>query len=240
MTKPRRESPLSASIRQTGQKIDFYKRNALARRMRIMERLGIDLVLDLGANSGQYARGLRRAGYEGHIVSFEPLSRAFGRLARSAAADRRWEAVRMGLGARDHEATLHVSGDSRASSLQKMLPRHHDAAAYFAPVGTEQVPVRKLDSIWDEHVPAGKSVYLKIDTQGHEEQVLRGAARSLTRVKAVQMEMSIKPLYEGERLLPEVLLYMKRKGFGLVSLEYGFCHPETAEMLQVDGIFTRG
>ena len=67
---PRRESPLAAAIRTTGRKIDHYKRNALARRLRIMERLHIDLVLDLGANTGQYARGLRRAGYEGTIVSF--------------------------------------------------------------------------------------------------------------------------------------------------------------------------
>ena len=236
---PRRESPLAAAIRTTGRKIDHYKRNALARRLRIMERLHIDLVLDLGANTGQYARGLRRAGYEGAIVSFEPLSSAYQRLARSAAADRRWQAVRMGLGARDHEATLHISGDSRASSLQTMLLRHREAAPYFAAVGAERVPIRKLDTIWDDHVPEGRQVYLKIDTQGHEEQVLRGAAEALTKVRGIQMEMSIQPLYEGEKKLPEMVRFLERRGFRLVSLEYGFCDPETAEMLQVDGIFAR-
>ncbi len=236
---PRRAPATSTTIRETGRRIDFFKRNAMARRLRLMERLGIDVVLDLGANTGQYARELRKAGYEGSIVSFEPLSGAFARLARSAATDKRWQAVRMGLGARDHEAVLHVSPDSRASSLRKMLPRHEAAGSYFAPVRDERVPVRKLDSIWDEHVPARSRVYLKIDTQGYEKQVLQGAARSLPRVRAVQVEMSIQPLYEGEMLLPEVLASMKREGLSLVSLEYGFCDPETAEMLQVDGIFAR-
>jgi FkbM family methyltransferase len=235
----RRERALAASIRETGRKIDFYKQNALARRLHLMERWGIDLVLDLGANTGQYARGLRRAGYAGRIVSFEPLSSAHARLARNARGDRLWHAERMGLGARDHEATLTVSGDSRASSLRDMLPRHRKVASYFAPVGEEQVPIRKLDTVWDEHVPRGSSVYLKIDTQGYERQVLAGAARSLPKVRAVQMEISLQALYDGDLLLPEVLRLMTKKGFSLVSVEYGFCDPETAEMLQIDGIFAR-
>jgi len=239
MPKTRRETDLASSIRKTGQKIDFYKRNAMARRLKLMDRWGIDLVLDLGANTGQYGRGLRRAGYKGKIISFEPLSSAFSRLARSASADGRWSAVRMGLGARDHEATLQISADSRASSLRKMLPLHREVDAYFAPIGEEQVPIRKLDTVWDSYAPRKSSVYLKIDTQGYEKQVLQGAAQSLTKVRAIQMEISIQPLYEGDLLLPDVLRLMKKKGFSLVSLEYGFCHPETAEMLQIDGIFAR-
>lgn len=93
-------------MRETGRKIDFYKRNALARRFALMEHLGIDLVLDVGANTGQYASSLRKAGYRAQIVSFEPLHRAYSRLARSAECDRRWRAVRLALGARDREAII--------------------------------------------------------------------------------------------------------------------------------------
>jgi FkbM family methyltransferase len=239
MPTTRSERALAASIRKTGVKIDFFKQNALARRLHLMQRRSIDLVLDLGANTGQYARGLRRAGYEGRIISFEPLSSAFTRLARNARKDPLWRAERMGLGARDHEATLKISPDSRASSLRDMLPRHRDVAPYFAPVAEEQVPIRKLDTVWDSFVPARSKVYLKIDTQGYEKQVLQGAARSLAKVRAIQMEISIQPLYDGDLMLPDVLRWMKKSGFSLISLEYGFCDPETAEMLQVDGIFAR-
>lgn len=229
----------AASLRATGQKIDGYKRDALRRRLKLMERYGIDLVLDVGANTGQYAKLLRKAGYSGQIVSFEPLSAAFSRLARSASRDPRWRAVNLGLGGRDTTATLHVSGDSQASSVQRMLPLHEEVAPYFSPVGEERIAIRKLDSIWGDHVPEGSGVYLKLDTQGFEKQVLRGAARSLDRVQAIQIEISIEPLYEGGFLLPDVLRWMRRRGFSLMSIEYGFCHPETGQMLQMDGIFAR-
>jgi FkbM family methyltransferase len=240
--KPPSERPgesTASLIRRTGKKIDFFKRNAMARRLKLMEGWGIDLVLDVGANTGQYAKILRKAGYRGSIVSFEPLSRAFARLARAASHDRRWRVLRVALGARDHEATIHVSGDSQASSLLPMLPRHRQAGAYFATVGEERIQVRKLDSIWSDHVPARSRTYLKLDTQGFEKQVLRGAARSLDRVQAVQVEMSIVPLYQGTMLLPDMLRTMQKQGLTLVSLEYGFCHPETGQMFQVDGIFAR-
>ena len=204
-----------------------------------MERYGIDLVLDVGANTGQYAKILRKAGYAGQIVSFEPLSTAFSRLARSASHDPRWLAVNLGLGSRDRSATIHVSGDSQASSLLRMLPLHKEIAPYFSSVGEESITIRKLDSIWEEHVPAHRKVYLKIDTQGFEKQVLAGAAQSVPHIQIIQVEMSIEPLYEGAILVPDMLRWMQRKGFGLVSLEYGFCHPETGQMFQVDGIFAR-
>lgn len=238
MAGKKREESLASQMRRTGKEIDHLKRNAMARRLKLMKGWGIDLVLDVGANTGQYAKIIRKAGYKGEIVSFEPFSGAFARLARTASRDRRWRALHLAIGARDHEATLHVSGDSQASSLKVMLPLHREVGAYFATVGEERTLVRRLDAIWDEVVPKGRVVYLKSDTQGFEKQVLDGASRSLDKIQAVQLEMSIVPLYRGTMLLPDVLRYMQRRGFTLVSLEYGFCHP-TGQMLQVDGIFAR-
>jgi FkbM family methyltransferase len=235
----RSSSRLADSIKATGRKIDYYKEHPLARRLQIMKRAGINLVLDVGANIGQYAKIARKAGFAGQIVSFEPLTQSYSRLARSAARDPRWTAVHLGLGSRDHESVIHISGDSQASSLVKMLPRHEEIAPYFSRVGEERISIRKLDTVWDEHVPEGSKVYLKIDTQGFEKQVLQGAARSLARIQIVQLEISILPLYEGTWLLPDVLKHMQRRGLTLVSLEYGFCHPETGQMLQVDGVFAR-
>lgn len=234
-----RPDQLAPVIRAVGQKIDGFKRNAMKRRLALMKRCGIDLVLDVGANIGQFAKILRKAGYAGEIVSFEPLSTSFARLARSASRDPRWQAIHLGLGDRDHEATLHISGDSQASSLRDMLPLHHDVASYFSYVGEERVSIRKLDTVWDEYVRPESKVYLKIDTQGFEKEVLDGAVRSLSRVKAVQLEMSIEPLYKGTLLLPEMITFMNGKGFTLMSVEYGVCHPETGQMLQLDGIFAR-
>ena len=82
MATTRSAEKLADSIKATGLKIDYYKEHALARRLQIMKRAGISLVLDVGANVGQYAKIARKAGYKGQIVSFEPLGQAFSKLAR--------------------------------------------------------------------------------------------------------------------------------------------------------------
>lgn len=230
---------MNDAIAATGRRIDHYKRNALARQIRQMEMNGIDLVLDVGANTGQYGQRLRKAGYDGAIVSFEPVTSAFASLARKARRDKHWRAERLALGARGHVAAIAVSGDPRASSLKRMLDLHQDIAPYFATVGHESVTVKTLDAVWDDCVPDGRTVYLKIDAQGAEHDIIDGAARSMPRIRMVQLELSIVPLYEDSMLLPAALEQMTRLGFTLVSTEYGFCHPDTGQMLQMDGVFAR-
>jgi FkbM family methyltransferase len=230
---------LRGAIAETGKRIDYYKRNALARQIRLMQLRGIDLVMDVGANTGQYGRRLRKAGYHGEIVSFEPLDAAFASLQRTAKRDKNWRAARLALGAHERDATLCVSGDSRASSLKQMLDLHTSIAPYFSTVSHERVQIKTLDSVWEEHIPSGKTVYLKIDAQGAEKDIIDGAMRSMERIEMVQIEISIRPLYEESLLLPDALTLMDDLGFRLVSIEYGFCHPDTGQMLQVDGVFAR-
>ncbi|HVE85282.1 MAG TPA: FkbM family methyltransferase [Myxococcales bacterium] len=229
----------SEEIRRIGARIDHYKANALARRRKLLQTHRISLVLDVGANTGQYARGLRRSGYRGRIVSFEPVRSAFLRLQRAAAGDPRWEAVNLALGRRDGRATIHVSGDSRASSMLQMLPSHLDVAGYFGTVGQEQVQMRRLDSVLGRHVRPSDRVLLKLDVQGLEPQVLAGARASLARIAGIQVELSLTPLYRGELGIVPMLSRLQRQGFQLMSLEYGFCDPRTGRMLQVDGLLFR-
>src|SRR2546423_8564507 len=63
----------------------------LQRRLTLMKKSGIDLVIDVGANQGQFARTMRdQLSYRGRIVSFEPLTNAFAALRRAAAGDPSW------------------------------------------------------------------------------------------------------------------------------------------------------
>jgi len=80
-------------------------------------------------------------------------------------------------------------------------------------------------------------VMMKIDTQGYEKNVIDGALTSLNRIKIIQLEMSIVPLYENETLFVEMIQYLDNNGFILYSLENGFSNPTTGQLLQVDGIF---
>ena len=78
---------------------------------------------------------------------------------------------------------------------------------------------------------------MKIDTQGFEKNVLEGSINSLKYINGIQIELSLKPLYKGSLLYLDMIKYMKRYNFELVSLENGFSDHKTGELLQVDGIF---
>jgi FkbM family methyltransferase len=209
------------------------------RRARLLRTRGITLVLDVGANEGQYAQRVRAAGYRGRIVSFEPLAEAFARLERNAAADPAWEARRLALGDRDGEARLNVAANTTSSSLLPMRERHVRSAPQSAYVGTATVPAARLDSIWDTVARLGERAWLKLDVQGYEPAVLDGAEVALGGVDVVQAELALVPLYEGDVPWRQLVDRLADRGFRLAGLEAGFEDPDTGELLQADGIFVR-
>jgi len=113
----------------------------------LMRHAGVDLVLDVGANEGQFAQELRDGGYRGRIVSFEPLRDAHAKLARAAAGDSAWTVhERCAIGDHDGEVEIHVAGNSVSSSIRPMLEQHAQSAPESRYVGTERVPLRRLKS----------------------------------------------------------------------------------------------
>jgi len=203
------------------------------RRAEILDALTVDLVLDVGANEGQFGRDLRREGYRGEIASFEPLGDAFERLADGC--DPSWKAYRIALGAATGPAVLHRAENSWSSSLLPITAQHVEASPDATYVGTEEVDVRTLDSYGFE----GR-VYLKIDAQGFETPILEGARETLDRsVVALELELSTTALYEGQALMGDVLNDLHTRGFSVLSLAPCFVHPATREILQLDGIFAK-
>jgi len=205
----------------------------------IITRQDVDLVLDIGAAHGTYGRWIREAGYEGRICSFEPLSKPFRLLSAMASTDPLWTCRRVALGAEPGTAEMNVAGNSLSSSLLPMAERHKRSAPESVYVGTETVEVRTLDEVWDEIVGDARKPYLKIDVQGYELEVLRGAERALPNVHGVQAELSLVPLYVGAPAWSEVIEYLQGRGFHPSGIEPAYSDPKTGETLQIDGIFTR-
>jgi len=207
---------------------------------RLLREAGIDLVLDVGANAGQYAAGLRLLGYRGRIVSFEPLSTAHAQLSRVARRGEGWEvAPRMALGDADGTVNIHLAGNSVSSSILDMLPAHERAAPGSAYVAAETVPVRRLDGVAGEYIAGARRVLLKIDTQGYEDRVLTGAAGVLDRIMAIQTELSLVPLYAGQVLFDEMRRRIEAQGFELHAVFPGYVDERTGQTLQLDGFFRR-
>jgi len=201
----------------------------------------VDLVLDVGANTGQFGRELREHGYRGRIVSFEPLSRAYEVLVDRIRHDPLWTvAPRMALGATRGEARLHISENSVSSSILNMLPAHLRGAPESQFTGEEDVCLETLDAVWGKVVPANqRTVFLKIDVQGYEGEVLKGAEHTLRNVAGVQLELSLVPLYEGQALYRDLIDHLGALGFELCGVTTEFVDPVTGRTLQVNGIFFR-
>ena len=199
----------------------------------------IDLVLDVGANVGQYAMLLRRLGYSGKIVSFEPLSSAYSQLKVASNKDELWEvAPRTAIGNEDSQISINISANSQSSSVLNILDSHVNAASNSVYIDSEKVKLQRLDTIaLDYFEKDANSVFLKIDVQGFERQVLEGAMNILPRIKGIQTEMSLIPLYQGQLLFQETLALLDKLGYELYSLIPGFADPKTGRLLQMDGIF---
>lgn len=208
-------------------------------RRRILEERGVELLLDGGANEGQYARTIRATGFRGRIVSFEPLPSAHARLAGRSASDPAWDCLRVALGDVDGAAEIHVAQNSISSSLRAPAEVQLAAASGSRSVRTERVRVARLDSLVSELIEKGTVSYLKLDLQGFELQALRGAQATLEHTVAVECELSLVPLYEGQALFPEVMTWLDLAGFDLVALERAFTDPRSGKLLQLDGLFVR-
>jgi FkbM family methyltransferase len=202
---------------------------------------GIDVVLDVGANRGQYGTMLRRFGYRGKIVSFEPLHEPLQSLHRRAAGDPLWKVFPYALGDSNRTVTVNVAGNGCASSsVLPMLSRHAEACPDSRYVDVQETEQHRLDAVWPQVAGPEERVFLKLDVQGYEGAVLEGAADRVGQCAGLQMEVSCVPLYEGGLLLEDALrMAQHRYGMTLAALAPGFTDSRTGQMLQCDAVFLR-
>lgn len=220
-----------------GLEILKYPTPELDRRIKLLKNYNIDVILDVGANIGQYGSELRNIGYEGKIISFEPTSEAFAILKKTASKDSFWEVHNISLGERDGESTINISKNSVSSSILSDLPQLTDSAPDATFIKKETIKIKKLDSVFEDLNINGKNIYLKIDTQGYEKMVLDGATESLKNVLGIQIEMALIPSYEGSLTFEEMSDKLKNLGFKLTTIESGHYNKKTGELIEVDGVF---
>lgn len=226
-------------LRALGRDLIVYDpgHHPMARRAKLLHSYNINQIVDIGANRGQYAQSLRELGYSGEIICFEPLSGAYSALKSWADIDGNVVAINSAVGDFDGEVDFNVAANSTSSSVLEMLPSHTEAAPHSKIERKERVSITRLDSVFEKYCDEKNNILLKIDTQGFEMSVLNGALDSLNKIKAIQIEMSFVPLYQGQALFPEVYSWLDSKGFQMVDVHPMFINPDTGEVLQVDGFF---
>ena len=207
----------------------------------ILRSRGINCVIDVGANRGQFALLVRKLGYQGRIVSIEPGSEAFRTLEALAASDKEWLVLRMALGSKPGKAKLHITSSDNLSSL---LPQTTYAHIYFPDasqvVQTEEVSMSTLALLFDELVRGipEPRVLLKVDTQGYDFYVLKGAEPVLPRISALHIEVAFVPLYSGVPSWHEIISWCEGQGFGLYGL-FPVLRDPNGHLVEADAILVR-
>ena len=203
--------------------------------IKIIKKLGITVVLDVGANVGEFALSLREHDYKGKIVSFEPVKAAHKRLFINSSLDSLWTVhSRVALGSEIGTAKINVAGNNAlSSSILEMGLAHKESSPESIYVGKEDVPIITIDSIFERYVGNNDTVLLKMDVQGYEDFVLIGAKSSIKKIAAIKLELSLTSLYEGDKLYDFYFSKLESLGYVIFDLEPGHRH-HNGRLLQFD------
>jgi FkbM family methyltransferase len=200
--------------------------------------LNINTVLDIGANTGQFATLIHKILPDCDIYSFEPLGDCFEELERHMHHLERFRAFRYALGERDDELEMHRSEFSPSSSLLAMSRVHAQLFPYTARTWVERVSVRTLDGVVTS-LKLRDNVLIKIDVQGYEDRVIRGGGSALARAKALIVEVSFQPLYDSQPLFDSIYRMLWELGFRYAGSMEQLKNPVDGSVLQADAVFLR-
>jgi len=222
-------------VRRAGYDIVRHGPDPMSRAAALLGALDVDLVLDVGANRGQYYRALRASGFRGDIVSFEPNPDAYAELRRAAARDSRWRGLPLALGRKTGAARLNVTRNSEFSSFHAPRPDAGRVDGGLAVVEARTVAMRPLATLWDDELRlAHCRPFLKLDVQGFELEVLEGAGDHLAGLAGIQVEVALERLYHSQPALWDVLPYLSARGFTVHGVLEGYRDQASGALVEVD------
>ena len=216
--------------------------NTFPNRLRyLVQHLGINCVIDVGAHWGEYGQELRELGYRGRIASFEPIAENYERLSSVAVADGNWRTFHCALGS---EATTQEINVLAATDLSSFLPASYHGDRFGQGMTLERrekVEVRRLATEFGGCIEgiANPRILLKMDTQGYDFAVLEGAGSALDSVIVLQSEVAVRPLYEGMTLLPEAVSRFQKLGFDLAGLYPVSLELDNLRIIEFDCLMVR-
>lgn len=201
----------------------------------LLKELRADVVFDVGANLGQFAERLRHEGYEGRIVSFEPLPEFVEQLREKAADDPDWKVFGCALGNEDGTAEIHLT----PGRLSSMLPASEFGKGWadtLQETSTQEIRIRRLADVWDEALEGltDPRPFLKMDTQGYDVECFRGAGARVEELVGLQSEVAMVPIYDGMPRLIEQLATYEDAGFETTGIYTVNRDRSTTRLIEMD------
>ncbi len=198
-----------------------------------------DGVIDVGANIGQYGQRLIQAGWHKPVFSFEPNPQVHALLKAKAQAYPLWQVQEpLALGSKGGVAQFQVSQESDMSSLLPQTELLQKISPSSSVSRTIEVRVKRLDELAATFTDCQK-LFVKMDVQGFEAEVMAGATGLLPKIHGFQLELSLLPMYSGEKLWLPMIEDLANMGFAVQLLFPGYFERKLARQLQVDCVFLR-
>lgn len=202
---------------------------------RILEACKYKLIVDVGANKGQFAIASRYYSPSARVISFEPLPSAFKVLKKIFLSDPMVLSYCCGIGNKNSTTTIYISNSDDSSSLLPMGKKQESIFPGTYQVGTLEIEVKKLtEFIAVNEIP--ENSLLKIDVQGYEYEVLEGALPLLSSFKFIYCECSYTELYAGQKLAEDVIKLLEYSNFELVD-RYNLYLDNGKAPIQADFLF---
>ncbi|WP_046470716.1 FkbM family methyltransferase [Allosalinactinospora lopnorensis] len=206
----------------------------------LLDHYQVNCVFDVGANIGQYGRQLRKYGYKGRIVSFEPVAATAEKLRRVAEDDPEWRVYPYALGREERVDTMNVVYGSM-SSLLDPTTFGNERYKRFRNTRPEEIHVRRLDSLADEALKGidDPRPYLKLDTQGYDLEAFAGAGEWTGEFVGLQSEVALMRIYEGMPRMGEAIETYEAEGFEITGMFPVTREETTGRVLEFDCVMVR-
>lgn len=205
---------------------------------RVILPLGIQTVIDIGANTGAFAQEMRKRFPDAQLYLFEPLADCFAQIHSAFANDPRVKAFPLALGDVQGSATIERSSFHPSSSLRHMSDLHKELYPKSKGSTLETIRIDTLDAILGE-TELSERILVKIDVQGYEDKVLAGGQKTMRRASVAILETSYLPFYEGQPLFHDICHLMNELGFSYYGDLHRHYQPKTGKLLYEDALFVK-
>ena len=195
----------------------------------------IKVILDVGANTGQFAQRFHEIIPQAKIYSFEPIKHCFDELKKNT-KDINIQAFNIALGDKEEQVEINISKHTPSSSLLEMADLHKEVFAGTDFQQKETISVKRLDDVAPQF---GKleNILLKIDVQGFEDRVISGGQETLKQVDTIVIETSFQELYHGQLLFDGIYRQLTDLGFVFGgNLSQAF-NPKDGGILYAESLF---
>lgn len=202
-----------------------------------LHRLGIETVIDVGANEGQFIGVITQTIAPKRIYAFEPILACYQRL-REHTKNLPVTAFQVGLSDYNGSSEINISQNLVSSSILEIDNLHTTLYPESKYTKTETIKIARMDDVMKSEPILG-GLLIKIDVQGYEEKVLKGGRETVMRASAVIIESSFRQLYQEQWLFHQVYAFFADAGFVFFGLADQILSKSSGIPLFGDAIFIR-